>query len=131
MLSKVKFKSEAFKIKPGEDEETNPGIYGIELANWVKDTLPKYGVATKEVLPEDFAWLVTIQSKDFRPWIGCSNIEDQENTWLCIVTIEGGFLKKLFGQANADEELSRIDLCFREMLTKESIISDIHWYEDA
>ena len=94
MLSKVKFKSKAFNIRPGEDKDTNPGVFGVELAEWIKNTLPKYGIVTKEVLPEDFAWLVTLESKDFRPWIGCSNYDDQENTWLCIVAVEGGCSKK-------------------------------------
>lgn len=33
------FKSTLFEIEPGEDGDINPGIYGRQLAVWLKDKL--------------------------------------------------------------------------------------------
>jgi hypothetical protein len=33
------FKSSKFEIEPGEDEEINPGMYGRQLARWLKQRL--------------------------------------------------------------------------------------------
>jgi hypothetical protein len=33
------FKSSKFQVEPGEDEETNPGLYGRQLARWLKARL--------------------------------------------------------------------------------------------
>ena len=35
----LEFESSAFAVMPGEDEETNPGIYGKALAQWLADRL--------------------------------------------------------------------------------------------
>jgi hypothetical protein len=33
------FRSTRFEIEPGEDKEINPGIYGKQLAEWLKARL--------------------------------------------------------------------------------------------
>jgi len=35
----VWFKSIRFRIEPGEDEATNPGRYGKQLAEWLRERL--------------------------------------------------------------------------------------------
>jgi hypothetical protein len=37
------FESSAFAIVPGEDEETNPGLYGKSLATWLAGELRSAG----------------------------------------------------------------------------------------
>lgn len=131
MIAQVQFTSDAFNIVPGEDEETNPGIYGIELARWIKHTLPKYSVNTKEVLPEDFAWLTIVQSQYYYPWIACSNQQDKTDQWFCILTIEGGFISRILRPGSRRKEFNTIFLPFIKMLENEDIIREIHWTKDA
>ena len=39
----LEFESSAFLVAPGEDEETNPGIYGKALAQWLAEQLRAAG----------------------------------------------------------------------------------------
>jgi hypothetical protein len=47
------FESSAFLPVPGEDEATNPGIFGKALAQWLGTQLHLSGVAAGEIVPED------------------------------------------------------------------------------
>ena len=40
----LEFESSAFTVIPGEDESTNPGIYGKALAEWLADQLRAAGL---------------------------------------------------------------------------------------
>jgi hypothetical protein len=56
------FESSAFVSVPGEDEATNPGIFGKALAQWLGTQLHLSGVAANEVIPEDFGWVIPVKS---------------------------------------------------------------------
>src|SRR5215831_8190559 len=71
----VTFTSSALPIEPGEDKETNPGIYGKALAIWVAQKMRDRGFTIAEVLPEDFGRIVIVRRKPFMLWIGCANID--------------------------------------------------------
>lgn len=43
------FESDAFPPVPGEDDETNPGIYGRALAAWLADAL---GLAISQLMSD-------------------------------------------------------------------------------
>ena len=58
------FESSAFAVTPGEDEETNPGIFGKALAQWLAEQLRVAGFATGAVMAEDFGWCVPVESKE-------------------------------------------------------------------
>ena len=47
------FKSSKFEIEPGEDEDINPGIYGRQLAVWLRDRLEEHGYSI-ELINEDW-----------------------------------------------------------------------------
>jgi hypothetical protein len=61
------FESSAFAVLPNEDNETNPGIYGKALAQWLANQLRAAGVPAGEVIAEDFGWCVPVESSPFRP----------------------------------------------------------------
>jgi len=50
----LEFESSAFVVVAGEDEQTNPGIYGKALAQWLAQQLRARGFAPGWVIPEDF-----------------------------------------------------------------------------
>lgn len=53
--------SSAFAVIPGEGEETNPGIYGKALAQWLAGQLRAAGFSPGEVIAEDFGWCVPVE----------------------------------------------------------------------
>lgn len=72
------FTSSQFDIEPGEDEETNPRLYGRQPANWIRHQLISCGYAVEDVTPEDWGWCVMCQREPYRLWVGCVNLRDYE-----------------------------------------------------
>lgn len=127
MNAQVEFSSNFFSPIAGEEEQTNPGIYGKALAQWVFENLPKHGVKTGKVLPEDWGWVVTVPDNDFFLWIGCSNVDETEGRWRCIVEAEFGWFKKLFRLADPQKARSRAAEGLDRLLRSAEHVKDIQW----
>src|SRR5262249_30561019 len=73
----VVFKSQHFRVEPGEDKETNPGIYGKALAQWILQKLKARGYEVDDdLVAEDFGWLVMLRGYPFMLWVGCASVEE-------------------------------------------------------
>jgi len=94
----LEFESSAFPIVPGEDEETNPGIYGKALAHWLAEQLRAAGVPAREVIPEDFGWCVRVESKPHALYVACASTGEQPDQWRVFAFAEGGVLARLLGK---------------------------------
>jgi hypothetical protein len=124
------FRSSMFQIEPGEDEAINPGIYGRQLALWLKDQLESRGQSVVDVIPEDFGWCVRCQVSPFLLWIGCGSLTEPsqampaaENVvWHCFVVGEVPFIFRFFKKHNMEPELFRMDGLLREILGAEPTI---------
>jgi hypothetical protein len=75
----------------GEDEETNPGIYGRALAFWFASQLQ---VAQDDVIAE-FGWCVPLKSSPHRLYVACSSEDDRKDRWRIFVFVEGGLFARL------------------------------------
>lgn len=123
----VVFSSSKFPVEPGEDEETNPGIYGRALANWVAAKLKERSVAVERVLAEDFGWCVMVRSRPFSLWIGCASLDGDTARWQMAVTLERGLLGRLFGRNEAQIELDQLREHFRAIVRDIPDATDIEW----
>ena len=65
------FQSVAFPPEEGEDEQTNPGIFGRNLAHWVSGFLNEAGIAAGDVIPEDFGWCVPVETTPHHTFVAC------------------------------------------------------------
>ena len=61
----LEFESTSFAIEPGEDELTNPGVFGKALATWLAEQLRTAGSLTGEVNAEDFGWCIPVGNVPF------------------------------------------------------------------
>ena len=68
------FRSARFHVEPDEDAETNPGIFGKQLAAWLACELRGHGYPEAEEVPEDWGWAVVCQAKPLYLYAGCSNM---------------------------------------------------------
>ncbi len=129
------FRSTLFDIEPGEDAETNPRIYGKQLAIWLKSKFEAVGYGVEEVIPEDWGWCVMCTREPYRLWIGCTNLRDydtakegdpppkkEEVFWHCVPIAEIPFLKRMFTKIDVSPGLDKLDLQLREILSKEADI---------
>ena len=125
----VIFSSPYFKVQPGEDEETNPGIYGKALAEWMATALRQRGVAVEGVIAEDFGRCVMVQRKPVMIWIGCANLEDSPGRWQIYIARERGLIARL-RRADGAAELGALRTHYRAILNEIPGLTDIEWQED-
>jgi hypothetical protein len=90
------FRSPLFSIEPGEDAETNPGIYGKALANWLASRLPAAGRTIHGCLSEDFGRLVHVAHPRLRVYVACANGHEFADEWQIFAIAAGAGLTSLF-----------------------------------
>jgi hypothetical protein len=93
----LEFESSAFAVIPGEDDATNPGIYGKALALWLSDQLRAAGLPAGSIIAEDFGWCVPIQAANHRLYVACASTEEEPNNWRVFAFAEGGMVARLLG----------------------------------
>jgi hypothetical protein len=87
------FLSAQFAAIPGEDELTNPGVFGRQLADWVAAELPPLGFTlTGPALPEDFGWCVPVAAEECELYVACANAEEG---WQAYVFADCGLMARL------------------------------------
>jgi hypothetical protein len=96
--SMLLFECADFALTPGEDQETNPGIFGKSLARWLAERLHAAGIATGAVFAEDFGWCIPVGAKPHSLYVVCHGNADQQ--WQVFAYSELRLLARLFGQDN-------------------------------
>jgi hypothetical protein len=117
------FESAAFGIDPGEDDATNPGIFGRALAQWVRDRLRERGLPAEDVIAEDFGWCVPVRLEPHAVYVACAS--DGGQSWQLFVFAEGGLLQRLFGQDTRRESMDRVFDAVRQALASSPDIHDL------
>jgi hypothetical protein len=82
----LRFVSSAFTVTPGQDQETNPGIFGRALASWVSEQLIGAGFHPGGVIAEDFGWCVPVKSPPYPLYVVCASGE-LANHWQIFASI--------------------------------------------
>ncbi len=126
------FKSDLFHPVLGEDAETNPGVFGKELAQWMAHQLQAYGYRAPEVIPEDWGWCVVCAREPFLLWVGCGNMTEEdvpekagypspahEPTWRCFPVAEVPFWKRVFRRADVEQALAKLQTELKSVLAAE------------
>jgi len=128
------FKSSKFAIEPGEDDEINPGIYGRQLAAWLKERLEQRGYQVEGIIPEDWGRCLMCSRDPFMLWVGCANLDDPDDkdgppprtediVWHCFATAEVFFWKKLFRRVDTAPAVAKLSRDLGEILRAEPQIT--------
>jgi hypothetical protein len=118
----IEFRSTIFEVAEGEDEETNPGIYGKSLAAWLASQLR---VPEEDVVAEDFGWCVPVKSSQHRVYVACSSEDGSKDKWRVFVFAEGGFVSRVLGRDTRVAEVTSVFARVKQMLEANSGISEI------
>lgn len=137
-MSDYCFTSTLFQVEPGEDAETNPQVYGKQLAHWLKEKFLGLGYSVDEVIGEDWGYCVMFKRDPFLLWVGCQNVpgKDRQNDpqfvpqpneiiWHCFAVVEVPFfylktiLKGLVGQIKTKPALAKLDADLEKILRAE------------
>ena len=117
----LEFESSAFAPVPGEDEATNPGVFGKVLAQWLGNQLRLAGVAAGEVIAEDFGWVIPVKSEPYFLHVACSSGEEP-NEWMVFAFAEGSLMSRLFGKDKSGAALESLYVSIRRSLEAESSV---------
>lgn len=113
------FKSSKFEIEPGEDEEINPGVYGRQLAVWLKARLEDNGYSVEKIIDEDWGRCLMCSRDPSMLWVGCANVRDlnfpsghapnkEDVVWHCFVTAEVPFWKRVFHREETTSAIAKL-----------------------
>jgi hypothetical protein len=121
------FKSSLFEVEPGEDDEINPGIYGRQLAVWMKKQLEARGYTVDDVINEDWGRCLMCQRSPFSLWVGVSSVTEtamkDEVVWHCFAVTEGGLRMRMFGNKNEIEATrAKLDAALESILRAEPAV---------
>lgn len=128
-MEPLRFSSTRFVVEPGEDDETNPGVFGRQLAAWLAAELRNRGYRDAEAIPEDWGWCIMCLRQPFALWIGCGNVESDEDdatarpiVWRCFVEAEVPILKKLFARPDTAAAKAKLRAELVQVLTDDPSI---------
>lgn len=94
----ISFTSDQFHPIHGEEEDTNPGVIGKALAMWLSNRMRESGIETGPIVPEDFAWCITVPTNRFPLYVSCANCPGREGHWqICAFSDAGVLANALFG----------------------------------
>jgi hypothetical protein len=123
----VEFTTTYFVAVPGEDRDTNPGVVGLPLAEWVAQSLKARGVPVELVVAEDFGRCVIIKRKPVMLFIACASTGERAARWRMFIGVEQNWLTRLFGGGNANFELARLRDHFRAIVTLIPGVLEVVW----
>jgi hypothetical protein len=121
----LEFKSDAFAVSPGEDEATNPGVFGKTLAEWLAGELRARGWAAGEVIAEDFGWCVPVPSKPHALYVACASADDHPGAWRVFTFAEGGLIGRVFGKDTREEDVARAYEAVKAAVIARSDVRDV------
>ena len=113
---RLAFTSLAFPIESGEDDATNPGIFGKALAHWLATELQERGIPAGEVIPEDFGWCLRIGARSDRLYVACASDPERRGRWRVFVFQDGSLLANLFGRGAAPDPVTDLFVTLQALL---------------
>jgi hypothetical protein len=119
------FTSTSLEIEPGEDEDINPGIYGRQLAAWLKARLEDHGYSV-EVIEEDWGRCLMCARKPFMLWVGCAAMagpSDEEVVWHCFAVAEPGLLRRFLMKTDSAGAVAKLDHTLHDILKGEPTVT--------
>lgn len=112
----LEFESAAFAVERGEDECTNPGVFGKALSAWLADQLRSRGIQAGKVIAEDFGWCVPVESKPHRLFVACACANEAPNQWQVFVYAESGLVSRLFGKDTSAQNIASLFGTLKQVL---------------
>lgn len=120
----LNFRSSNFAVEPGEDENTNPGLFGRALAAWLgRELVPSFDESG--IVAEDFGWLVAVPHPKHSLYIACVSADDSTTEWRVFVFAEGGLLARMLGRLNLADAVDALYARVKALLLATPGIADV------
>jgi len=129
MKTQVEFRSSKFPAYEGEEEQINPGLWGKRLAEFLVQKLEERGIATEEMIAEDWGWYVPVRNEGFRLAVCCGHQNGDDDEFLCFTDPGKPIVKRLFKKIDATAQLKRLTDALQQILASDPDIKDVVWTE--
>lgn len=113
--NQIWIKSTSFGVEDGEDSETNKGVYGKALSQWLASKLKENGEQVVDVIAEDWGRCILL-IKNPPTFIGCANRWGETTEWGVFVEVKEGLLRSFFASASAGGEVRRLEALLVKIL---------------
>jgi hypothetical protein len=123
----VTFTSSHFQVSANEEQQTNPGVYGLALAQWLRDQLCERGLAVNAVVPEDWGWCIVVKTKPFRASFAVSNVAGSSTRWRVFAFAERGPLQFLRSAGDLKVEVESLREQLVAIVPAVPSLRDVSW----
>lgn len=131
MQTRVEFRSSKFPPYPGEELEVNPDLWGRRLAEYLQQKLAEHGIATGEIYPEDWGWVLPICNSIVPMWVGCGRYQEYEDGYLVFIEPSKPTIRKwLFKKIDTSPEVGRVRDVIDTLLRSDADIREIRWWPE-
>ena len=89
--------------------------------------LSERGIATEEIIAEDWGWYVPVRNEGFRLAICCGHQNGDDDEFLCFTDPSTPVVKKFFKRIDATAELTRLTETLKQILASDPEIKDVEW----
>lgn len=129
MKTQVEFRSTKFPPYEGEEEQINPGLWGKRLAEYLVQRLEERGIATEEMVAEDWGWYVPVRNEGFRLALCCGHQRGDDDEFLCFTDPSSPVVKKFFEKIDATAQLTRLTDALHQILSSDPELREVVWTE--
>jgi hypothetical protein len=129
MKTLVEFRSSRFPPYDGEEEQTNPGLWGKRLAEYLVQKLAERGIETDAIVAEDWGWYVPVRNEAFRLALCCGHQDGDDDEFVVFTDPRTPVVKKLFKKIDATPQLTRLTTALQDILAADPDIRDVVWSE--
>lgn len=123
------FESTAFPVAEGEDSETNPGIFGKSLAEWLASRLKEHGVPANEPFADDWGWCVELANHKHRTGLACASEDNEKKAWRVYAFVDLGVLGQFRGKDAAVLAANELIAKVKEVLVSEQEVTNLRTEE--
>ena len=128
MKTHVEFRSDKFPPCDGEEEEINPGRWGRRLAEFLAEGLKREGLEVGQPIPEDWGVVVPITNDRFELFVGCGNVEETPDGFLCFIEPHTPVVRRWFRKIDTVDRMTAVQAALQRVLGSERSIRDVRWY---
>jgi hypothetical protein len=129
------FTSNKFELEPDEDKEINPGVYGRQLARWLKQKLEEKGYAVEDIINEEWGRCLVCSREPFKLWVGCKSKiaprplgeesappSHDKIVWYCFVAAEIPHFTSYFWKVDPEPAKAKLFSTLGDILLKEPAV---------
>jgi len=121
----LSFDSSAFPVAEGEDQQTNPGIFGKSLSEWLSARLNEGGVAAKQPFAEDWGWCVELAGQPYPTGLAVASEDHEKTAWRVYAFSDLGLFGRFRGKDAATTAVNELFGKVKQILQNEKSIANL------